>query len=118
MAASASISQILSSLHISPREISGKYGLIRIRTVALHRSRSLLSEIRTSPDPIDFSGRCLGYARRNAILRRRGVGKGEELVAPSAADADADWLGFLTRSFVIFCCLVGWKMQEKKRKKN
>lgn len=114
MAASASCSRLLSSLHLSPRGISGNYGLLRIRTVVSQRPFSPLPEIRASPDPIDFSGRCLRFGGWNEMLRRRGS-KGGELGVPAAAAADADGLGFVTPSFVFLSCLVGWKMEEKKK---
>ncbi|KAL6349921.1 hypothetical protein AAG906_002028 [Vitis piasezkii] len=77
------------SLHLSPRGISGNYGLPRIRTVVSQRPFSPLPEIRASPDPIDFSGRCLRFGGWNEMLRRRGS-KGGELGVPAAAAADAD----------------------------
>ncbi|XP_002267765.1 triose phosphate/phosphate translocator, chloroplastic [Vitis vinifera] len=88
-AASASCSRLLSSLPLSPRGISGNYGLLRIRTVVSQRPFSPLPEIRASPDPIDFSGRCLRFGGWNEMLRRRGS-KGGELGVPAAAAADAD----------------------------
>ncbi|KAJ9707785.1 hypothetical protein PVL29_000045 [Vitis rotundifolia] len=89
MAASASCSRFLSSLHLSPRGISGNYGLPRVRTVVSQRPFSPLPEIRASPDPVDFSGRCLRFGGWNEMLKQRGS-KGGELGVPAAAAADAD----------------------------